>query len=398
MAYSDSRALRLAAYGAELAAYEQIKVPSAFCMNGIKGEVLTESRLRGYTSPLAMTLEDSRLSKAALDAMWSAVKKALPRLTEYFTLKAQLLGYRDKLPFYELFAPVGENKTYTVEQARDTVIDCFGSFSTELGSFAENAFKNAWIDLMPRKGKTGGAFCEAVHAVKESRIMTNFGGSFEDVITIAHELGHAYHDTKLYDATPLNSFYPMPIAETASTLCETIVIGEVLKSADRNTALSILDNDLSGIMQTLSDIYSRFLFEDKVFELKGEGMLSADRLCSVMLDAQRDAYGDTLDKAYMHPYMWVCKPHYYDAEFNYYNFPYAFGMLLSKVLYARFKEMGADFIPLYDSLLEATGTNDLSEVAGLVGFDLSDEAFWQSGIKIIEDEIYEYNRLIKDLK
>jgi oligoendopeptidase F len=186
----------------------------------------------------------------------------------------------------------------------------------------------------------------------------------------------------------------MPIAETASTLCETIVIGDVLKKADKGTALAILDNDLSGIMQTLSDIYSRFLFEDSVFKLRAEGMLSADKLCSLMLSAQQTAYGDKLDKDYMHPYMWVCKPHYYDAEFNYYNFPYAFGMLLSKALYAKSQTMGADFVPLYDALLSATGTNDLEEVAKLAGFDLRDEAFWQTGIKIIKDEIEEYKSLI----
>lgn len=396
MAYSKDRGLRIAAYKAELAAYENIKTPAAFCMNGIKGEVITLSKMRGYRSPLDMTLEQSRINGDILNAMWGAIKEKLPQLTEYFTAKAELLGYNDKkLPFYELFAPVGDDPQYTLEQARDTVIDSFIAFSRELGGFAKKAFEKRWIDLMPRKGKTGGAFCEAVHSIKESRIMTNFGGTFNDVVTIAHELGHAYHDTKLYNAEPLNSFYPMPIAETASTLCETVLINEVLKTADNNTALIILENDLSGIMQTLSDIYSRFLFEDRVFELRAQGTLSADSLCEIMIQAQREAYNNTLSEDYMHRYMWLCKPHYYDSDFNYYNFPYAFGMLLSKALYGKYKEMGSDFISLYDKLLSATGTNNLAQVAKIAGFDLTDTAFWLNSLSIILDEVKDFISILK---
>lgn len=394
MAYSKDRGLRMAAYKAELAAYEDVKTSAAFCMNGIKGEVITLCKIRGYNSPLDMTLEQSRINGDILNAMWSAIKEELPSLTRYFTAKAELLGCK-KLPFYDLFAPVGEDKEYTLTQARDEVISAFTAFSPEMGAFAENAFEKRWLDLLPRKGKTGGAFCEVVHAVKESRIMTNFGGTFNDVVTIAHELGHAYHDSKLYNETPLNSFYPMPIAETASTLCETILINEVLNGADKDFAMVVLENDLSGIMQTLSDIYSRFIFEDSVFNKREQGTLSADTLCTLMLEAQKTAYGNTLDEEYMHRYMWLCKPHYYDAEFNYYNFPYAFGMLLSKALYGKYKEMGKDFISLYDRLLGASGTNDLAVVAGIAGFDLADRKFWKNSLNVVKDEIDDFINTIQ---
>lgn len=395
MAYSKDGGLRKAAYKAELAAYEDIKAPAAFCMNGIKGEVITLSKMRGYKSPLDMTLEQSRINADILNAMWSAIKEELPSLTRYFTAKAQLLGCGDRLPFYDLFAPVGEDKEYSLEQARDEVISAFTAFSPAMGDFAKNAFDNCWIDLLPHKGKAGGAFCEAVHAIKESRILTNFGGTFNDVVTIAHELGHAYHDSRLYDAEPLNSFYPMPIAETASTLCETILINEVLKTADSDFALVILENDLSGIMQTLSDIYSRFIFEEGVFKKREQGTLSAETLCSLMLDAQKTAYAGTLDDEYLHGYMWLCKPHYYDADFNYYNFPYAFGMLLSKALYGKYKQMGEDFVPLYDTLLSATATNDLADVAKIAGFDLTDKKFWQESLAEIKDETEKFIDLVK---
>lgn len=394
MAYSDDKALRKAAYEAELKAYEKIKLPCAFCMNGIKGEVIALSKMHGYSSPIEMTLEDSRLDNEILSCMWSAIKEELPELTEYFTAKAEALGYEDKkLPFYDLFAPIGDNPTYTLEEARDTVIKSFYGFSKEMGDFAKNAFEKRWLDLMPREGKTGGAFCEAVHPIKESRIMTNFGGTFNDVVTIAHELGHGYHDSKLYDVTPLNSFYPMPLAETASTFCETVVINEALKTADEAAALGILENDLQGIMQTLSDIYSRFLFEDKVFTLKEEGnFLTSDRLCSIMEEAQKEAYNDTLGEK--HSYMWICKPHYYDGDFNYYNFPYAFGMLLSKALYEKYVDMGDDFIPLYNEFLKNAALKSPMEAAQAAGFSLKDREFWKKGLKSVKEEICKFKDLL----
>ncbi len=396
MAYSADRDLRISAYKAELNAYESIKVPGAFCMNGIKGEVITLSKLRGYSSPLGMTLWQSAVDEEILNAMWSAFKEELAELIPYFKGKAELLGYKDKkLPFYELFAPVGKDKEYSLEKARDCVIDAFTSFSEEMGKFAENAFSNRWIDLMPKKGKAGGAFCEAIHPIKESRILTNFGGTFNDVVTIAHELGHAYHDSRLYDATPLNSTYPMPIAETASTFCETLLINHVLKTASDEEALVILENDLSGIMQTLSDIYSRFLFEDTVFKRRGEGSLSADTLCDIMVKAQAEAYGDTLSREYMHSFMWLCKPHYYDAAFNYYNYPYAFGMLLSKALYGRYEKEGKGFVPLYNKVLQASATGDLADVAKIAGFDLRDKAFWKDSLEVVKKEVTDFIQKLK---
>ena len=397
MAYSENAELRKAAYEAELGAYEKINVPAAFCMNGIKGQVICESNMRGYDSPLEMTLEDSRLDSEVLECMWSAAYEALPELTEYFTSKAELLGYEDKkLPFYELFAPVGKDLSYTLEEARDTVIKSFYGFSEEMGAFAKGAFDNRWIDLMPKEGKTGGAFCEAIHPIKESRILTNFGGTFNDVVTIAHELGHAFHDSRLYEVTPLNSFYPMPLAETASTFCETVVINEALKDADENGALVIVENDLQGIMQTLSDIYSRFLFEDSVFRLKGEGtFFTAEGLCDLMEKAQKKAYGGTLSEKYLHSYMWLCKPHYYDADFNYYNFPYAFGMLLSKALYGKYTEMGDKFIPIYDEFLRNAALKSPAEAAKAAGFDLADREFWNSGLKAVKEEIELFKNMVR---
>lgn len=390
LAYANDKTTRKSAYEAEMEAYKKIELPVSFCLNSIKGEVITTSKLRNYSSPLDMTLTESRIDKKILDAMFGSVKKALPDLRKYFYKKAKLLGYEKSLPFYELFAPVGKAElNYSLEEAKDFIIKCFYKFSKDLGDFATYAFDNQWIDLLPKKGKVGGAFCETIHSIKESRILTNFGGTFNDVITIAHELGHAFHNTRLFDNTQLNSFYPMPIAETASTFCETIIINEALKSANDDEKIIILENDLQGITQCIIDIYSRFLFEDSVFNKRTEGNISITELQNLMEQAQIDAYGDGLDKNCLHKNMWICKPHYYDAEFNYYNFPYAFGALLSKGLYAIYKEKGNEFIPLYDKFLAESSKNMLADVAKIADIDLYSEEFWSKGLNIIINEIDE---------
>jgi oligoendopeptidase F len=323
--------------------------------------------------------------------MWSAVVKKLPELQKYFTKKAKILGHTGGLPFYDLFAPVGEDMKFTLEEARDFVIDSFYGFSKELGDFAKNAFEKHWIDLMPSEGKVGGAFCESIHPIKQSRVMTNFGGTFNDVVTIAHELGHAFHDTFLYNASEINSFYPMPIAETASTFCEAIVVNSTLKNATGEQARAVLENDLMGLIQSVVDIYSRFLFESEVFEKRANGSLSATELNEIMIKAQKAAYGSGLDGNCLNSGMWVCKPHYYDADFNYYNFPYAFGVLLSKALYARYEKEGESFVPLYYKFLTATATMPLAKVAEIAGCDLYSEEFWESGLELIVEEIERFN-------
>ncbi len=395
LAYDKSQKVRKAAYEAEMKAYSKIEQPCAFCMNGIKGEVITLAEMRGYKSPLDMTLKESRIDEKILDAMFSAVEEKLDKLRDYFLIKSRALGHDGPLPFYDLFAPVVESdKVYTMEEARDFVLKCFYGFSQDLGDFAKSAFEKRWLDLMPKKGKVGGAYCETIHSMKESRILANFGGAFDDVITIAHELGHAFHNTRLFELSELNSFYPMPIAETASTFCESIVVNEALKSADANEKINILENDIMGLIQCVVDIYSRFLFEDSVFNKRKEGTLSCEELSALMLDAQKKAYGKGLDENCLHKYMWVCKPHYYDGEFNYYNFPYAFGALLSKGLYSLYKKMGEDFLPLYDKVLGASSTMPLADVAEIAGIDIYSREFWLTGLDEIIREIDELKKML----
>ena len=328
MAHDPDPAVRKKAYEAEMASYKKIALPMAFCLGGIKGEALTMSEAKHYPDILTEQLTGARTDHETLDAMWTAVREALPDFRRYLKAKAKLLGHEKGLPFYDLFAPVGKStKKYTIEEARDLIVNTFEGVHPEMAKFIAHAFENRWIDVYPKQGKTGGAFCASTYELKISRVLTNFVGSYNDVSTLAHELGHAWH-AKCCETYPrLMTEYPMPLAETASTFNETLLAQTVLKTADDDFAFAILEGSLMDATQCIVDIYSRFLFETGVFEARKTHTPSVDELRKMMLDAQKEAYGDGLDPEVLHADMWVNKVHYYSTEEHFYNFPYAFGLL-----------------------------------------------------------------------
>jgi len=388
MAYEEDEKRRKAAYEAEFKAYKKIEDSLAACLNGIKGEVITLTKMRGYKSPLEKTLLDSRMNEATLEAMLAAIRETLPSFHRYFRKKAELLGYKEGLPFFSLFAPMGEvNMTYTYEEAATFIVKNFRTFSNELANFAQNAFDKSWIDVEPKEGKTGGAFCSELHTINESRVLTNFSGSFSDVTTLAHELGHAYHAHCLNGETYLNSQYPMPIAETASIFCETIIRNATLKDVNEKETFAILENGISDAGQVIVDIYSRFLFESELFRRREDSSLSAEELKEIMLNAQKEAYGDGLDHKVLHANMWICKSHYYHADENFYNFPYAFGQLFALGLYAEYQRTGASFVKEYDKLLSITGKMSVTDVAKIMKIDVTSVDYWRNSLKLIEKDI-----------
>lgn len=394
MAYSKDAELRKRAYEAELKSYLKIDESVAACLNGIKGEVITVSKMKGYDSPLQKTVLDSRMDMKTLDTMLSVMRESLPDFHRYFRKKAELMGYKNGLPFYEMFAPMGNvDMKYTYKETRDYIVSNFRTFSDSLADFAAEAFDKRWIDAEPREGKRGGAFCENLHTIGESRILANFDGSFNSVITLAHELGHGYHGACLMKEAYLNSDYPMPIAETASIFCETIVKEAALKAANEKEAFAILENDISDSAQVIVDILSRFIFESEVFRRRESGSLSVNELNEIMLNAQKEAYGNGLDHNYLHPYMWLCKPHYYYADYNYYNFPYAFGLLFAKGLYAEYLKRGKEFVKDYEKLLSVTGKLSIAEAAKVMNIDVKSKDFWRSSLNLIRKDIEKFINL-----
>lgn len=387
MAYHKDAHVRKTAYEAELESYKKVEEASAAALNGIKGEVITLADLRGY-SPLEEVLLQSRMDRETLDAMFTAIMEYLPVFHKYYRQKGKILGHKNGLPFYDMFAPVGSlDLTFTYDEAMEFVVENFRTFSDRLADYAQNAYENNWLDVEPREGKRGGAFCSNIHPIGESRIMANFEGSFSNMTTLAHELGHGYHGLNLKDESILNSRYPMPIAETASIFCETIVENAQLEKSTDEEVLGILESSISGAGQVIVDIFSRYLFETRLFEIRKDHPLSVDELKNLMVEAQKEAYGDGLDHDYLHPYMWINKGHYYSAGRNFYNFPYAFGLLFAKGIYAEYLNRGKDFVPEYDKLLNATGKNSIKDVAAMVGIDVSNPDFFRNSLKLIEKDI-----------
>jgi len=394
MAYDADPAVRRRAYEAELAAYPKVALPMAFCLGGIKGEALTMCEAKHYPDVLTQQLAESRMDRETLDAMWTAIREALPDFRRYLRAKAELLGHPDGLPFYDLFAPVGEDvKKYTVEEARALLADTFGKAHPKMAAFMMHAFDNRWIDLYPREGKRGGAFCAENHELKLSRVLTNFVGSFSDVSTLAHELGHAWHARCLEDQPVLMSDPPMPLAETASTFNETLLSHTVLASAGPEQAFGILEGGLMEATQCVVDIYSRFLFESAVFEARKTHTPAVEELREMMLSAQEEAYGDGLARDVRHPDMWINKGHYYTVGLHYYNFPYAFGLLFGLGVYQKYQREGAAFLPEYDALLSRCGGDSVANVAASVGIDVRSAAYWRSALDVLRAEIDEFVEL-----
>ncbi len=389
LAESDDPEERKSAYEAELACYDKIRDSIAFALNSIKAQVNTEAELRGYESPLAMTLSQSRMKKETLDAMFAAMREAFPKFREYLRRKAELLGYKNGLPWYEILAPMGkaDGKTYTVEEAHAYLVEHFSSFSPDLAEMVDTAFRDEWIDFYPRKGKVGGAFCSNLPFMNQSRILTNFTGTFGSITTLAHELGHAYHGKQIESHRPLNTGYTMPVAETASNFNELIIVNHAIENADGEEKIRLIETQIQDMTQIIVDIYSRFLFEDEVFRRRKNTFLFADDLEKIMINAQKEAFGDGLDPEYLHPYMWCCKSHYYRSALSYYNFPYAFGGLFSRGLYAKYLEEGESFLPKYRALLKATTVDTVENVANIAGIDLTEPEFWRKSLATITDQI-----------
>lgn len=377
-------------YEAENQAWESVKETLAACLNGVKGQANTLNTRRGRKDAVHSALEAGRIDRKTLKAMLGAMEASFPMFRKYFKAKAAKLG-KEKLAWWDLFAPLGKtDKVYSFEEARDFILENFGKFSPDLKAFARRAFDQGWIDAEQRDGKRGGAFCMAVARVKESRVLCNFDGSFAQVTTLAHELGHAFHNECAYAAgkTELQQLTPMTLAETASTMCETIITEAVLaRTKDPQEELAVLEAQVQNAAQVVVDIYSRYVFEKEVFERRLEAELSADDFGEIMERAQKATYGDGLDERYLQKFMWTWKPHYYSPSLSFYNFPYAFGLLFATGLYAIYQQRGAAFVEDYKELLSSTGEATAADLAKRFGIDIRKPQFWEDSLALIGNRI-----------
>lgn len=436
-AYSPDARLRKESWQKEIALLKQNEIAFAASLNNLKGETLSLLEERSWNCAIDRALSSSRMKKETLDALIAAIEESLPQWRKYLKAKAEYLknhnatastncGKEKGLAFYDLFAPLDGNtasdgntntagqtetgcntatpsatnnraaseesllsKNWTFDEARDYIIREFASFSPKMGEFAQNAFDRNWIDARVHPGKVGGAYCQDFYVQKESRVLSNFTGAFSDIITLAHELGHAFHFFCIKDKDYRNANYPMTLAETASTFAETIVKQDILKTASKEDRIKILELDLQDTCQVLVDILCRFFFERSVFEERQNGELTSEDFCRLMADAQERSYGDGLS-AQRHEYMWAVKSHYYSVDLDFYNFPYAFGQLFAAGLYSRYKKEGKAFVDIYCNLLSDTGSMSCEDLCFKAGFDITKKDFWKSGIDFYINEIEQF--------
>ncbi len=396
-AYSADETVRKNAYETEVALLKSMEIPIAAALSSIKGEsILLEKRV-DWENSLQKSCMQARISEKTLNALISSIEHSLPMWRDYLHTKAKLLG-KERLDFCDMFAPIKDksgtaknnaesfvSREWEFGEAKEYIIEKFSGFSQELGNFAKRAFENNWIDAEVRKGKVGGAYCAELPYHKQTRVLSNFTGTFSDIITLAHELGHAYHQQCVENLDYALIHYPMTLAETASTFCETIVQKDVIQKSEGFEKAIIIEMRLQDLCQILVDILSRFYFEKSVFEKRQDGELGAKDFCELMLDAQERTYGDGLEKK--HEYMWAVKSHYYSPDLHFYNYPYAFGQLFSSALYARFVKEGPAFAETYKKILVDTGRLSCEEVCKNAGFDIETREFWDSGIEMFREEL-----------
>ena len=389
-------ARRKAAFSAELEAWKSVEVPLAAALNSIKGEVNVVNLRRGFTDALEPSLFGANIDRQTLSAMQQACSESFPDFRRYLKAKAAFLG-TPSLAWYDMLAPVGKAGTsWDWADGTEFIATQFGTYSPKLEAYARRSLTEGWIDAAPRLGKRDGAFCMGVRS-DESRILMNFEPSLDSLSTLAHELGHGYHNLCLKDRTPLQAQTPMTLAETASIFCETIVSNAALKTAVGLEKLYILDTELQGQTQVVVDIHSRFLFESAVFKRRAARELSVQELNTLMLESQAQTYGDGLDANTYHPYMWAVKGHYYSAGLSFYNYPYTFGLLFSLGLYAQYEQNPEAFKSKYDQLLSSTGLADAATLASGFGINIQTPDFWRSSLTQIRQRIDEFCALVGQL-
>lgn len=362
-------------------------------LNHLGGFRLNVYGARGWKNVLKEPLEINRMKEETLDVMWEVISDNKQPFVDYLNRKAALLGL-EKLDWCDLEAPIGtDTGNYSYDGAANFIVDQFHTFGPRLAAFSEKAFKERWIEAEDRDGKRPGGFCTSFPESGQSRIFMTFSGSASNVSTLAHELGHAFHQEAMLDVRPLNRGYAMNVAETASTFAEMIVADAALKQADtKEQNLVLLEDKLQRSVAFYMNIHARFLFETRFYEERKKGTVPAERLNELMVEAQKEAYCDALGE--YAPYFWASKLHFYITSVPFYNFPYTFGYLFSLGIYARALKEGAKFEEKYILLLKDTASMTVEDLAYKhLNIDLTKREFWEDAIELSIKDAEEFLRL-----
>ncbi len=368
-------------------AWAEVGDSCAMALNQLAGFRLNLYRARNWDSFLKEPLVMNRMTEDTLNAMWGAINNSKDKLVKYLARRKEYLGL-EKLGWQDLNAPLGRAKSkMSYDEAAEFIVEQFGRFNPEMAEFAAKAFRNRWIESEDRPGKRMGGFCTSFPGNKQSRIFVTFSGTLGNMATVAHELGHGFHQHVMFELPALSQRYAMNVAETASTFAEVLVADAATKYAkDPEEKLMLIDDKLARAAALLMNIQSRFLFETRFYEERKKGIVSTERLNEIMLQAQKDAFKDSLD--IYHPHFWASKLHFYITGTPFYNFPYTFGFLFSAGVYAQALDEGPGFKDKYTALLRDTGRMQVEDLARKhLGANLTRPGFWQSAIGLVTADL-----------
>lgn len=392
---SADRELREKVFKSWEESWQSIADTCALALNSISGFRLNVYKERGWNDFLSEPLTINRMTRKTLDTMWSTIQKNTGRLVKFLERKKELLGL-EKLTWHDYTAPLGKsNKTYSLEEGANFVAKHMKNFNKSMGDLVERAFNENWVETENRDNKRAGAFCSGSPILKQSRVFMTYSGAARNLTTLAHELGHAYHSSVMTDLPPLSQRYAMNVAETASTFNEFVVSNASLQEAEtKEEKIALLHADLARAVSLCMNIQARFLFETRFYERRKTGFVSTKELNELMLQAQKDAFNNSLDS--YHPLFWASKLHFYITGVPFYNFPYAFGYLFSAGVYAQSKTQGEAFEQNYINLLRDTARMKVEDLAKKhLAVDLEDEKFWQEALDVVLAGYDEFMELTK---
>jgi oligoendopeptidase F len=379
--------------------WKTVESAAAMALNSQAGYRLTLYKRRDWESPMFEPLLNGRLKQETLDAMWDAVARGGARMVEYIAAKKKILKI-DDYRWYDQTAPIGTvERKISYKDAGDFVVKHLSAFSPELGSFARMVIDRRWIEAEDRPGKAAGGFCTGLPMKKESRIFMTFSGNYDEIMTLAHEIGHAYHSWVLKTQDYLARHYPMNLAESASTFNEHLVTDAALDAAeDKTEKLTLLDHKLQEGFIMFCNIRARYIFDTVFYEERKKGTVPKDRLSELMVQAQKTAFGDILAEDGYHPLFWASKLHFFETEVPFYNFPYTFGYLFAGGIYDRAKKEGQAFADNYRALLADSGSMTTEDVAAKhLGVDLTTGQFWDDAVNRVLMDIEPYRQLAGEI-
>jgi len=361
----------------------------AFLFNTLLADKATDDRLRRYPGWLAARNLANEASDESVQALIEAVRGRYEIARRWYRLKARLLGVERLADYDRMAAVTADEVTFSFAEGREIVLDCYSSFSPELGALAKRFFDERWIDAPVRPAKRGGAFCAPAVPAAHPYVLLNYTARRRDVLTLAHELGHGVHFALAARQGIFHQSTPLTLAETASVFAETIVFGRLLaEDSTPASRLALLAENLEDTIATVFRQVAMNRFEDLVHtERREQGELSVDRFGELWAESQAELLGDSVQITDGYRSWWSYVPHFIGSPG--YVYAYAYGQLLALSVYQRYEQQGPELVPRYLEMLAAGGSRSPEELGQLVGIDLADPGFWDAGLDLVERQLQE---------